>query len=166
MIPPLLPSLLVRPVRPLDRVAGARGRHVAHIRINTRKTRWTSKKTGVNANALHAADTCPPTCMFSHAVPSPVPISQSLLLRSYLSSLSLLLASRGAVLAFWPPRFGYLHVQYHLTHGIRRKRVRQISVFFTVSTSPATIMTNSTRTPTCTYIYPLPQHRIVADRQL
>jgi hypothetical protein len=107
MIPPLLPSLLlVRPVRPLDRVADARGRHVAHIRINTPKTRWTLKKTGVNANALHAADACvpPPLVCFSHAVtffhfPH---ITQSVLLRSYLCLLfpPSFLASRGAVLAF------------------------------------------------------------------
>jgi hypothetical protein len=56
MTPLLLLWLLGRRVRPLDRVAGARGRHVVRIRINTRKTRWTLKKTDVNANALRAAD--------------------------------------------------------------------------------------------------------------
>jgi hypothetical protein len=44
-------------VQPQDRVAGARGQHVVHIRINIRRMPWKLKKTGVNASVLRAANT-------------------------------------------------------------------------------------------------------------
>jgi hypothetical protein len=40
----------------LDRVVDARDQHVVPIRINTRRTRWKSKRMDVNASASHAAN--------------------------------------------------------------------------------------------------------------
>ena len=114
MTPLLLPWLLGRRVRPLDRVADARGRHVVRIRTNTRRTRWTLKKTDVNANALHAADARFPTsvCFLTPHLFSPAPSLPSLyhdLSFTFFICclLPFLLASRGAVLFFFflPPRF-------------------------------------------------------------
>src|SRR6267142_2806055 len=130
MTPLLLLWLLGRRVQPLDRVAGARGRHVVRIRINTRRTRWTLKKTDVNANALHAADArSPHLYVFSRRTFLPAPSLPSLyhdLSFTFFICFppTFPFSVQGCCSIFCHRGSGYLHVQYHLTQGTRRKRAR------------------------------------------
>jgi hypothetical protein len=97
-----------------DRVVGARGRHVARIKINMRRTRWKLRRMDVSASALRVADI------------SPVPCSPSLFFVSFL----FLFLRQGVF--FLPPRFWVLHVQYHpsQTRHSRKARAQEKFLFF------------------------------------
>ena len=151
-LPRLEPWPRQRAVGARDRVVDARGQHVVHIRINTRRTRWKSKRMDVNASASHAADI-------------------SCLALSYSRSLFFFL------FPFFPlrqgvfilsPRFWVLHVQYiHHTQGTRGKRTHERNHCFFLSTpnppsfpSPPLPSRHDEPNPTHNMYSHIPSHRV------
>ena len=134
---PLLEPRRRRRVRPLDRVADARGRHVVYIRISTRtcRMRWTLKKTDVNANALHAADARSILiCMFSHdriLLPTPsLPVLYITIFPFFICFLlPFILAFRGAVLFFFTTAF-WVFTCTIPSHTSTRRKARTMNVCF------------------------------------
>ena len=146
------PPLLGQRVRPRDRVAGARGRHVVRIRINTRRTRWILKKTGVNANALRGADAPSLSVCFSTPWLFPPPSTPyPRLLHLFFFSFSV----QGCC-HFCERDSRYLHVQYHPSHSeAHSKEARTRILFFSVpyTTRPTTTMTNPPTRPSGPHVY-------------
>ena len=133
------------------RVADARGRRVARIKTNMRRTRWKLRRTDVNASALRVANISLRALSLSRT-------------RSFLVLSFLFFASRGF---FLPPRFWVLHVQYHPSHTRHSRKARaqeKFLLFFLPNPPPFPpplpflhVMTIQPKPTTCTYI----SHRIV-----
>lgn len=138
-----------------DRVVDARGQHVVHIRINTRRTRWKSRRMDVNASASHAANI---SCLA-------LSLSLSLSFTPFsFFSIFFIIASKGVF--FCHRGSGCLHVQYiHHTQGTQGKRTHEENYCFFLSTPllsffPFLTSRHDEPNPTHNMYSHIPSHRV------